>query len=139
MSTETDGRITMVHMKILNSKNRFLKSELFKNMVIVFGMALSLFTITSFDTISQADTSSDKLESHQVDERTAISQVKSDYQSDVLTDNQKQKTHHNFIASYLLQESSVKRKTTKSENDGNFVNSILRLHKIIITKTFGSF
>lgn len=139
MSTETDDRITMAHMKILNTKNKFLNSESFKNMIIVFGMAISLFTITSFDTISQADASAKNIENQEFHENATVSQADSNYQSNATKDDQKLKTHHNFIASYLLQESSVKRNAKKADTEGNFVGGILRLHKIIITKTLGSF
>ena len=101
--------------------------------------AISLFTITSFDTISQADASAKNIENQEFHENATVSQADSNYQSNATKDDHKLKTHHNFIASYLLQESSVKRNAKKADTEGNFVGGILRLHKIIITKTLGSF
>lgn len=139
MSTETDGRITMLHMKILTNNPKFLNSDTFKNIIIVFGMALSLFTITSFDTFTQAETGTNQIENQEADENLLVSQADLGSQSIAVKDDQKQKTHHNFIASYLLQESSVKRKAKKPRLEENFIGSILRLHKTIITKAMGSF
>ena len=139
MNTETDDRFTMLRMKIYNNKLKFLSSNTFKNIIIVFGMALSLFTITSFDTVSQADATATNIENQEFDEELMDSNVQLDSESATQKNNQKIKTHHNFIASYLLQESSGKRKIKKTDDQGDFIGHIIQLHKIIISKALGPF
>lgn len=129
----------MVHMNISKGEFNFFGSNTFKNMIIVFGMCLSLFTITSFDFISGTREIVDNSDNPEMTE--VISVEKQALQGDKSSspNEQKVKTHYNFIASYLLQESSVKRETKKTSNEQNIVSHLLQLHKIIISKTIGSF
>ena len=139
MSTKTDDRIIMLSMKKFINNLKFLNSDVFKNMVIVFGMALSLFTITSFDTISHAGAGSETIENQVIEKTDVVSQTELNNQPDISIASQKTKTHHNFIASYLLQESSVKRQPKKSEVEENFIGDILKIHKVIISRSLRFF
>jgi len=116
-----------------------LNSNTFKNMVIVFGMAISLFTIISFDSVSQADATSTNIENQEINENSIVSQARLNDETNTSESEQKLKTHHNFIASYLLQESSVKRKSKKPKVQGDLIGHIIHLHKIILTKAVGFF
>ncbi len=49
----------------------------------------------------------------------------------------KLKMHHNFIVSYLFQESSFERKNNNSEGHTDFVSSLKQMHKVIINHTLG--
>lgn len=126
----------MVHMKSRSSITKFLNSNTFKNSVIVFGMCLSLFTITSFDGISESRKSNSKIVAQESDNSDQQELLRPD-QSDS-KQVQKQKASHNFIASYLLQESSTKREDKKSNSEGKIINHLFHLQKIIISKTFGA-
>jgi hypothetical protein len=106
---------------------------------MIFGVCISLFAITSFESLSN---SSQKYESINNQECQIVN---SDAQSNSQLDNnsdkreQKLKTHHNFIASYLLQESSIKRESKKMVAQGNFIRNLKHVHKTIIVHTIGLF
>ena len=129
----------MLHMKISNRKLNFFGSNTFKSMVIVFGMCLSLFCITSFDSISGTMEIADNGVNPEMTEVKLVEQQAIQKDKSSFPHEQKVKTHHNFIASYLLQESSVKRENKKTNNKQNIVGHLVQLHKIIISKTIGSF
>ena len=48
----------------------------------------------------------------------------------------RQKTHHNFIVSYLLQEHSIERDNNKSKDRTDFLSNLRQLHTIIFSRTF---
>ena len=118
-------------MKIFRNDPGFLESNRFKNYVIIFGMCLSLFTITSFDSVSydrSAETKETKVEQHDAKcQQAKISQ------------SNKQKTHHNFIASYLLEETSAKKEEKESGTELKFFSKLLQLHKTIFTNVFSQY
>jgi len=135
----TDNRYFMSLMKPLKRTLNYLDSNTFKNMIIVFGVALSLFTITSFESISNPSVNSmtgDKSQT-QCDEK--INEENSAIQKTDINVSKKAKTHHNFIASYFLQESSIKRERKKSEEGVDHMSRILQLQKIIISSTLALF
>ena len=51
-------------------------------------------------------------------------------------ENQNNKSHHNFIASYLLHESAFERKNKKSKEHSKLLGNIIQFHKFIISHTF---
>lgn len=110
----------------------------FKNLVIVVGVFLSLLTFTSGNNWEiyindEADGKAGKL---------IVSNAGSDQNNGKeLTDSkneQKLKTHHNFIASYLLQESTFSRKSEKNKEQSNFFTNLKQIHKIIIVQMLGA-
>lgn len=130
----------MSHMKFLNRTFGYLDTNSFKNMVIVFGVCLSLFTITSYDSLSNSfQSSSISSDGLTTDEIVAQQEDLENTDNTGPITEQKLKTHHNFIASYFLQESSIKREKKTSKEREEFIGQFLQLHKIIISKTFGSF
>ena len=50
----------------------------------------------------------------------------------------RQKTHHNFIVSYLLQEHSNERDNKKSKGRADFLSNLRQLRTIIFSRTFGA-
>ena len=120
-------------MKIINFKTGFLSSNIFNNAVIVFGICLSLFTITSFDSMSNDDQLAAKVEyQEQTDASICQLQESKDIDDSSKKEN-KLKAQHNFIASYLLEESSAKRETKNNETKSNFLGQLLQLHKTILS------
>jgi hypothetical protein len=119
-------------MKNLRFNTNFLESNIFKNSVITFGMCLSLFTITSFDTISGKEQSS----KNAIHATQSLSLNHEQTGSDKLAESSKKEssqiTHHNFIASYLLEESSAKKETKNTESEIKILGQLLQLHKTII-------
>ncbi len=105
-----------------------------KNLVIVFGVGLGIFTFSSINNWEIYSVDSN------VSNEIEIKINKSESSIEKFNTEEKElkiKTHHNFIASYLLQESSIERKNTKTKLKSNIITSIRRLHKIIITQALG--
>ena len=129
----------MLQMKSSNQEHIFQRTNRFKNLVIVFGVCLSLFMILSFNNwimVTQATVAQEIQKSENVKPEGQLQKAK---EIAVVKSNLKLKTHHNFIASYLLQESSFERKNTKSEEQQNLVSRLKQLHKIIITQALRLF
>ena len=124
-------------MKNLRFNTDFLDSRIFKNSVITFGMCLSLFTITSFDSISGNDQQSAKANHQELATTTQNCEQESALVSDEHKKENNQKTHHNFIASYLLEESSAKKEKETPETEIKFFSQLLQLHKTIMTVVIG--
>ena len=129
----------MLEMKTSNKKHIFLATNRFKNSVIVTGVCLSIFMILSFNNWISSTEASVVQNIQRLEEIKPEGQLQNTKEIAVAQRNIKFKTHHNFIASYLLQESSFKRKNKKSEEHQNFVSHLKQLHKIIITQTLRSF
>ena len=129
----------MLQMKSSNQEHIFQRTNRFKNLVILFGVCLSLFMILSFNNWIMVTQASVAQEVQKFEEDKPEGQLQNTKEIAVAQRNIKFKTHHNFIASYLLQESSFKRKNKKSEEHQNFVSHLKQLHKIIITQTLRLF
>jgi hypothetical protein len=124
-------------MKNLRFNTDFLDSHIFKNSVITFGMCLSLFTITSFDSTSGDDQQSVNIDQQELQSATQICPSESTLVYDESKEENSQKTHHNFIASYLLEESSAKKETERTETDVKLFSQLLQLHKTIMAVAIG--
>lgn len=121
---------------ITTNKNQKLKdTNYLKKLIVVFGVCLSLLTVTSFSNWSSSDDEPIAQGSYCIVEDQAINEK----DQPPAQQEQKFRTHHNFIASYLLQESSFERKIKKTEERGDFFSNLKQLHKVIITQTLGSF
>ena len=125
--------------KNINQKLWYLSGNGFKNAIIVFGFCISILTITSYDSISNSSQSG-IVSSH----RTAEVQKPESHdalkiEKKTLKKEQKSNNYHNFIASYLLRESSFKRKNKKSSEENSFLRSLRDLHKTIFVNALGSF
>ncbi len=110
----------------------------FKNYIIALGVCLSFLTFTSFNNWNQSSpVINDQNEvGLQMDDKTNQQESK-----EALTDNGSKpvvNSHHNFIASFLLQESSIKRTSNREKELKGVFSSIKQLHKLIITKTLGA-
>jgi hypothetical protein len=122
-------------MILENQKQTLSKTNHTKNFIILFGACICLLTITSFNNWI----SSNEANATQGIQCTLETQVKIDKDTPSLKEEQKFKSHHNFIASYLLQESSFERKIKKTEERQDFFSNLKQLHKIIISQTSGLF
>ena len=129
----------MLQMKSSNQKHIFPTTNRFKNSVIVTGVCLSFFMILSFNNWISSTEASVVQNIQRLEEIKPEGQLQNTKEIAVAQRNIKFKTHHNFIASYLLQESSFERKNKKSEEHQNFVSHLKQLHKIIITQTLRLF
>ena len=126
----------MVH----TSSKFYTKSSthLLKNLLIVIGICISLIAI-SF--LNSRNSSSDLIltkastELKNTEENLAVST----YTSGVAENSSKVKTHHNFIVSYLLQDTSVERNTRNSPAQADLSSSLKQIHKIIISQPLGLF
>lgn len=120
---------------ITTNNNQTLKhTNYLKNLIVVFGVCLSFLTVTSFNNWASSDDASIAQASQCIVDDQAINEK----ETPTTQQEQKFRTHHNFIASYLLQESSFERKINKTEERGNFISNLKQLHKVIITQTLGS-
>ena len=124
-------------MKKIRFNTGFLDSNFFKNAVITFGMCLSLFTITSFDSVSGKDHPSQQAASMEQSADSNSNQQESRSLTDQPAKQNVQKTHHNFIASYLLEESSAKKEEKNPESEIKILGQLLQLHKTIVTLAIG--
>lgn len=122
-----------------NQKHIFPKSNRVKNLVIVFGVCISLFTISSFNNWISATEASIALEIQELKECKSGQSPSNVEEIRATPYEPKLKGHHNFIASYLLQESSFERKNKKFKEQSDFLGHLKQLHKIIITQTLGTF
>ena len=111
----TDNRYFMSLMKPLTRTLNYMESNTFKNIIIVFGVALSIFTITSFESISNPSENSFANEGTQIQCEDKIGEENLAIDKSDINSSRKAKTHHNFIASYFIQESSIKRERRKRE------------------------
>lgn len=116
------------------SKIKSSQTNRIKNLVIVFGVGLNIFALSSINNwkIKSVDSNfSNEIE-------MKINKPESSIEKLITAKKElKIKTHHNFIASYLLQGSSIERKITKSKFKRDIFTSIKRLHKIVITQAIG--
>ncbi len=117
-------------------KNQTLKhTNRLKKLLIAFGACLSFLAVTSFDGWSSKDDGAIAKKSE------CIVNVSATTHQDAAASKKEKKfiAHHNFIASYLLQESSFERKIKKTEERGSFFSYLKQLHKVIIKQTVESF
>lgn len=126
-------------MKPLTNTLKFLDSDTAKNVIIFFGFVLSIFTITSFDSFSNSEKefSVNEIQQSLIDQKGDIEEAMLDNAS--VNNSKKAKTHHNFIASYFLQESSIKRERKTPDNEVGTAEKILYLHKILMSAVISSF
>lgn len=122
-------------MKVFSNKPEFLDSDRFKNYVIAFGMCLSVFTITSFDSVTKDKRAEVKKEGIELSS-ASCQNTDTKSKTDIVDKQSKHKTHHNFIASYLLEESSAKKEEKDSGTETKFLGRLLQLHKTIISNAF---
>ena len=123
-------------MKNIRFNLRFLDSNVFKNSIIIFGICLSLFTITSFDGVSNDSQSSTSVGEQKKTTGTVCNEVESNSVRTLSKKESNQKTHHNFIASYLLEESSAKKEENSTQPEIKIISRILQFHKAIVTNVF---
>lgn len=129
----------MSHMVSSNQKHIFTKTNRFKNVVIFFGLCLSLFMISFCNNWIFSTETSITREIQELKDCKSEELPGNVEELHVTSQELKLKTHQNFIASYLLQESSFERKNKMSKEEGGFLSHLKHLHKIIISKTLGSF
>ena len=124
-------------MKYTNKKQIFSKTDYFKSLIIVFGTCLGLLTISSFDNWKSSDEQSIVQGTQEIKDCALEAHSATTTENCNLTES-RTIIHHNFIASYLLQESSFERKNKKSKIQSDLFSHLKQLHKIIITQTLGS-
>lgn len=134
-----DNQIIMSQTKPSYHKHTLQKANRFKNLVILFGVCLGLFMILSFNSWISVTQASVAQEIQKPDENKPEEHLQNIDEISVAQRNLKIKTHHNFIASYLLQESSFERKNKNSEEHRNLISQLKQLHKIIISQAFRLF
>jgi hypothetical protein len=102
--------------------------------VIVFGICLSFLAFTSADEWSDSSSSKEAYKVKQISVNSESAQ-----QVEVQeTKQQRTFTHYNFIASYLIQESSINRQTKEKREERNFLANLKQIHRIIFSNTLGS-
>jgi len=110
----------------------------FKNLVIILGVFLSLLTFTSFNNWGKSVDTQDDGKVENLIVSNAGSDQKNGNELTVSKNEQKLKAHHNFIASYLLQESTFSRKSEKNKEQSNLFTNLKQIHKIIIVQMLGA-
>lgn len=124
-------------MKFNIKKQTISKKDHIRSLLLVFGACLGLFTVSSFNSWNSAP------ETLPVEDVKELVSCNSEAQSSRFVEindtiEPKAIMHRNFIASYLLQESSFERKSKKTNQQHNFFSHLKQLRKIIGTQTFGS-
>lgn len=120
-------------MKSLRSTLILYQSNIFKNTSIVLGVFLSVFLVSSFrsdDGLKAVSGTQGDLKVEQL-EGEALN-----IDSDEILLTKKSTKYHNFLASYFLQESSVKRTNKKEEEaqSRNILSNLKDFHNIITSK-----
>ena len=126
----------------MNTLKRILKytnSNTSRNAIIIFGFCVSFITITSFESISNTKQSDLAVYNQEKILDDFDAQKGCDCEKEEAKSNQKIKTRHNFIASYLLQESSRKRENKKANQEGSLIRSLIDIHRTIIVNAVGLF
>lgn len=126
-------------MNTLNKKLKYLDSNAFKNMIIIFGFCISFITITSFESVSNSSQSDVDLINKDKNIEVYTNQKVKRSDKKTIQSKQKIKARHNFIASYLLQESSHKRENNKTSQEGSFFRNLKHIQKTIIVNAVESF
>ncbi len=134
MNQGQDNRYTMSPLNLNSKKGAVHKSNKFKNIIIVFGMGLSLLIVSS--TTRGVISAEEKITSEIREFNKCEKMNETSIENKVANDNQNNKSHHNFIASYLLHESGYERKNKKSKEHGKLLGNIIKFHKFIISHTF---
>ena len=131
-SGELDNHFTMSHM---NSENQIKSgTNRLKNLLIVFGVCLSLFTITSFNNWGSSTEPIVAQEIQGLENCTSEQPEVNVIHAKFAQNNPTFKTHHNFIVSYLLQDTSFERKNKNSKVQADLLSNLKQLHKIILSQ-----
>jgi len=118
-------------MKLLKSIAIFQRSSKFRNYSIVLGMILGFFLISSLRTGEVSFTN--------IPDETM---VKSEFSAAdaIANESTEQSTkYHNFLASYFLQESTVKRTARKKEERESVFTNFKDVHNIIVSRMWSIF
>ena len=118
-------------MKPLKSIIIFYRSNKFRNYSIMAGLFVSVLLISS---LSTANNSIMKI----ADQNLAQSKRLQASASVVKSPEQSTK-YHNFLASYFLQESTVKRTVKKKEERESVFSNLKDVHKIIVSRRWSIF
>ena len=123
----------MSTINIFKKTFRSLSSNGFKNAIIIFGFCVSIITITSYDSISN-NGPSDLAMIVDTQHMPDVSSMACEQENEnvILRKEHKVSNRHNFIASYLLQESSHKRERNSSDEGRNFFSNLRHLHETIL-------
>lgn len=130
----TGNRYNVSNMKVSEQSANTKNKAYFKNLVIAFGVCLSFLTFTSADNWSSNAAAVDENQITEVALNTEANQSAEIKGSD----EQRSFTHYNFIASYLIQESSINRQSKEKKEKRSFMANLKQIHKIIMSNTLGS-
>lgn len=127
-------------MSIINNFKKalgLLQRNGFKNSIIIFGFCVCIITITSYDSISNVGQS--KFTRGEEVQGVVDGESQNDQMKSLSKKEHKISNPHNFIASYLLQESSQKRERNSKNEESNLFRNLRQLHKTIFIKVVGLF
>ena len=119
-----DGQPKHKRMKPLNNNLILYRSNKFKNLSIILGVFLSIFLVSSYNSQDGSENSLVKSEIPNIEQNSIDKTISNENQST---------KYHNFLASYFMQESSVKRENRKTEEKRSVFNNLKDLHHIITT------
>lgn len=120
---------TMTDLSSTNKSIKNKKTHLHKNLILIFGIGISLIVISSFFPFTETG-----LNNVQKSNERAPKIHESDT---VALINQNRKMHHNFLASYLMQESGLDRKSVVYTNNKGIFSDLSSRIVIPVRQLFG--
>ena len=127
-------------MSIINDFKRalgLLQRNGFRNAIIIFGFCVCIIAITSYDSISNVGQS--KFITSEEFHGVVEGESQNDQMKSLSKKEHKISNPHNFISSYLLQESYQKRERNSKNEESNLFRNLRQLHKTIFIKVVGLF
>ena len=124
-------------MKSSNKISILYSSNKFRNVLLIFGVCVSIVLISSFRNSNQTNPEL-VAQFAQLSIEAGLDSFSDEENQDALSDPKSVK-YHNFLASYFLQESSVERTSKRSGEDRELLSSLKGFHNIIISKTLSYF
>jgi len=134
--TENRQPITMSYTKF--KKQIYQQQKQLRFIILMLGVSVSVFAITfSNNKISASDRAVEEVKVQFIG--NDISSESTAIMSETTVDHTKPKykIHHNFIVSYLFQESSFERVNKNTDGQSPFVSNLKQMHQVIINHTLG--
>ena len=123
-------------LEMNDNKQDNKKPNSMRAVIFIFGSCLSIFMLCSISNNISA-TSRFLLESGQQLVERDMELQKPVGEITTLENGRKFKAHHNFIVSYLFQESSFERINKNAETQSDFVSNIKQIHQLVFKNFTG--
>jgi hypothetical protein len=134
--TENRQPITMSHTKF--KKQIYQQRKQLRFIILMLGVSVSVFAITSnCNKISASGRALEEVKVQLISNDNSSESTAIMSETTVNDTKPKYKIHHNFIVSYLFQESSIERVNKNPNGQSPFVSNLKQMHQVIIKHTLG--